>query len=57
MKEIAIEQLLFRDYYVAVYVDQDLILDKKYYCAGLPSAIQTALELQKKYPDYKIITY
>ena len=57
MKEIAIETLLFGDYAVAVYDNQELILDKKYYCAGLTSAVETAKELQKKYQDYQITTY
>lgn len=51
-KEIAIESLLFGEYAVAVYENQQLVLDKKYYCANLESACLTAQELQKKYPEY-----
>ena len=56
-KEIAIEKLLFNDYYVAVYKDQDLVLDRKYYCAGNESALATAEELKKRYPDFEITRY
>lgn len=57
MKEIAIETLLFGDFHVAVYENQQLVLDKKYYCAGRKSAEETAKELQKKYPDYQLTNY
>ena len=57
MNEIAIEALLFGDYHVAVYEDQNLVLDKKYYCAGRESAELTAKELQKRFPDYQLMYY
>ena len=57
MREIAIEKLLFGDFYVAVYKDQELLLDKKYYCAGIVSALATATELMKRYPDFEITKY
>lgn len=49
--EIAIEPLLFGEYYVSVYKDKDLILDKKYYCINLDTAMITAGVLKGKYPD------
>lgn len=56
-KEIAIEPLLFGEYYVAVYENQELLLDKKYYCINRVVAEITAQELLKKYPDYVILNY
>jgi hypothetical protein len=56
-KEIAIETLLFGEYYVAVYENQDLVLENKYYCINKDIAEQTAKVLQEKYPGYEIKYY
>lgn len=57
-KEIAIEALLFGEYYVGVYENQNLILDKKYYCVNLEVAEMTAKFLKEnKYKDFEIIYY
>lgn len=57
MKEITIERGLSGDFFVGVYVDKELQLDKKYFCRGQGSAFLTALELQEEYPDYSIEYY
>ncbi len=55
--EIAVEPLFFGEYYVAVYKDRNLILDKKYYCINLDTAMITAGVLKGKYPEAKIVMY
>ena len=57
MLTIEIEPLFFQEYYVAVYKDLDLILDKKYYCINLEVALLTAQELSKQYPEAIIKTH
>lgn len=58
MKEIAIEPLLYGEYHVAVYEDQELMLDKKYYCTSNFSAKLIAKDLKRKtYKDYEIVEY
>lgn len=59
MKEIAIERALFGDYWVAVYEDQQLLLDNKYFVNSLEAAMLVADKLQKQeeYKDYKLTIY
>lgn len=58
LTEISIEPLFNNEYYVAVYdMNQDLILDRKYYCINIEVAIKTVLELSKRYPNHKVIMY
>lgn len=58
--EVAIETALFGDYYVAAYIDKELILEHKYFVNSKAAASLVAQELRKKYEkeghvtDYKI---
>lgn len=47
--EVTIEPLLYGDFYIAVYKDEQLVLDKKYYVNNLTTAVSVAKVLIKQY--------
>jgi hypothetical protein len=51
--EIVIEPLLYGEYYVSVYENKQMLLDKKYYVNSLEAALLVA----KKISDQRGFTY
>lgn len=47
--EVTIEPLLYGDFYIAVYKDEQLVLDKKYYVNNMTAAVSVAKVLIKQY--------
>jgi len=56
---IVIEPMLFGDYAIGVYDEDDLlVLDKKYFVRGYTPTLLSALAIQEDmYPDSKIYEY
>lgn len=59
MKEIAIEQMLFGDWCIAVYENQELLLDKKYFVNdyNIARAVANKLKEKEEYKDFEITQY